>query len=297
MAAYRIVVKDLEKNSRDMRSKVFDHMLKTRGKKYRSFLRYLRFFKYAACAPDRGEFLEAYYTLMRYLDDVVDGDAALPAQYPDASTYLEGKIRFSHNLKNPVDEVDYLMLYCFEVGKRFGADFIKETDDILESLMFDAQRKGKWLTFNEEVLKHHFHLLDIRGTIRATLKVFNDDPEKYRLLEPLGVACRYQYDIEDIETDLAAGYVNISKEECEKFTIEESLLRSGVTPAIKQWLRYHAESGLQLLLQHHHNLPDGNFSMLEKLVFRVVYENPARKVFNSVLNKVDTDKPNYRLTE
>ena len=57
-----------------MRNRVFKHMLKTRGWKYRAFLRYLRFFKYAAFAPTRGEFLESYYVLMRFLDDVVDGD-------------------------------------------------------------------------------------------------------------------------------------------------------------------------------------------------------------------------------
>ena len=50
-----------------MRNRVFEHMLKTRGWKYRSFLLYLRLFKYAAFAPVRGEFLESYYVLMRFL--------------------------------------------------------------------------------------------------------------------------------------------------------------------------------------------------------------------------------------
>ena len=62
-----------EKKYALMRNRVFKHMLKTRGWKYRAFLRYLRFFKYAAFAPTRGEFLESYYVLMRFLDDVVDG--------------------------------------------------------------------------------------------------------------------------------------------------------------------------------------------------------------------------------
>ncbi len=63
-----------ERLMKKMRSKVFQHMLRTRGWKYRAFLRYLRLFKYVALAPTRGKFLESYYTLMRYLDDVVDGD-------------------------------------------------------------------------------------------------------------------------------------------------------------------------------------------------------------------------------
>jgi hypothetical protein len=259
-------------------------MLNTRGHKYRSFLRYLRFFKYAACSPNRGEFLEAYYTLMRYLDDVVDGDVPLPSNYSNAITYIEDKIRFASDLKNPIDEVDYLMLHCFNVGKRFGADFTMETDDILKSLLFDAKRKGKWLIFPQEELNHHFHLLDIRGTIRATLKIFNDDPEKFMLLEPLGVACRYQYDIEDIEADLAVGYVNIAKEECDKFNINEADLKNGLPTGVKHWLGYHSKNGLLLLSKHHQNLPKGNFSVLEKLVFNVVYEKPARLTFNKILN-------------
>lgn len=41
---------------KDMRSKVFQHMLATKGWKYWAFLRYLRLFKYAAFAPTRGAF-------------------------------------------------------------------------------------------------------------------------------------------------------------------------------------------------------------------------------------------------
>ena len=61
---------NLESHARMMRSRIFRHMLETRGWKYRSFLRYLRVFKYAAFSWNRGEFLECYYTLMRYLDDI-----------------------------------------------------------------------------------------------------------------------------------------------------------------------------------------------------------------------------------
>ena len=81
-----------EKKYAQMRNRVFKHMLKTRGWKYRAFLRYLRFFKYAAFAPTRGEFLESYYVLMRFLDDIVDGDAPLPEGYLNESDYILGKL-------------------------------------------------------------------------------------------------------------------------------------------------------------------------------------------------------------
>ena len=116
-----------EKKYALMRNRVFKHMLKTRGWKYRAFLRYLRFFKYAAFAPTRGEFLESYYVLMRFLDDVVDGDAPLPEGYLNESDYILYKIRFSKNMINPNDEVDYLILYCVELAEKFGEDNKLET--------------------------------------------------------------------------------------------------------------------------------------------------------------------------
>jgi len=274
----------LEKSMKEIRSKVFDHMLKTRGLKYRSFLWYLRFFKYAAFAPIRGEFLESYYALMRYLDDVVDGDAPLSNAYSSETEYLLEKIKFSKNPLYPKDEVDHLMLYCFKLAEKFGENFQSETNDILGCLMFDAKRRNKWIVFPKEELIHHFYILDIRGTIRATLKVFKDDPDKFKILEPLGIACRHQYNIEDFEADIAAGYVNISKEDCDRFEIELDDLHK-MSPKVKSWLRHHAEEGMDLLAEHHRIMPQGKFSWLEKVVFKVVYEIPAKQAFLKTLSE------------
>jgi len=269
---------------KSMRSRVFSHMLKTRGWKYRAFLRYLRLFKYVAMAPTRGEFLESYYVLMRYLDDIVDGDAPLPKDYKDETEYLIEKIRFSKNPDSPKDEVDYLMLFCFDLARKFGEDFESETNDILECLLFDAKRRGKWIIFPKTELMHHFFILDIRGTIRATLKVFNDDPDKFKLLEPLGTACRHQYNLEDFKADLAAGYINISKEDCDRFEIKLDDLHN-MTPKVKPWLRHHAEEGMALLAEHYRIMPQGKFSWLERIAFKFVYEIPARKAFLKTLSE------------
>lgn len=272
-----------EKRILNMRSSVFAHMLKTRGWKYRSFLFYLRIFKYIAFAPHRGKFLELYYTLMRYLDDVVDGDVPLAANYANETEYILEKIRFAENPAAPKDDVEALMKYCLELGQKFGADFSSETKDILESLLFDAQRRRCRKVFDEEELKHHFHVLDIRGTIRATLKIFKDDPDKYLSLEPLGMACRYQYDIEDIETDLAAGFINIPREACEQWGITPASLEHASSPEVQRWLRHHAEEGLALLEEHHRRMKQVRFSLLQRATFKVVYEMPARKTFQQTL--------------
>lgn len=224
---------------------------------------------------------------MRFLDDIVDGDAPLPEGYSSETEYILEKIKFSRHPTEPNDAVDYLMLHCFAVAEKFGADFREETEDILSSLLFDANRRGKMIIFPKEELMHHFHLLDIRGTIKATLKIFRDDPEKFLLLEPLGVACRYQYDIEDIGTDLAAGYVNISEEECARFAITNDDLKYSDAIKIQRWLRQRALDGMGLLEKHHQNLPKGDFSTLEKWTFRLVYEAPARKIFKKVIAETE----------
>lgn len=279
------MAKNLDQNAKNMRARVFRHMLKTRGWKYRAFLRYLRIFKYASFSPTRGDFLESYYTLMRYLDDIVDDDAPLPKGYLNSADFIKEKIQFTENPKNPKDEVDFLMLHCFNLAKKFKEDFTAETKDILNSLLFDANRKGKSIIFPEKELMQHFHLMDVRGTIKATLKIFKEDPEKYKLLKPLGIATRYQFDLEDFESDIKAGYVNISKEECQLFGIENEDLQNSQSEGIKKWFKFRAEQGLTLLEEHHQNLPKGNFSLLTRATFPLVYEFPARKFFNKVLRE------------
>lgn len=268
----------------ELRTKVFSHMRKTRGWKYRAFLRYLSLFKYIAFAPTRGAFLEFYYTLMRYLDDIVDGDVPLPEGYSNGCEYLSEKIKFVNNPVNPRDEVECLMLYCNLLAEKFKQDFHSETKDIMDSLLFDAKRRGKEMVFPEKELISHFHLLDVRGTIRATLKIFGDDPDKYNILEPLGIACRHQFNLEDFEEDTYKGYINISMEDCERFGISKKDIHNSSLPNIRSWLCHHAREGMDLLLKHHKIMPEGEFSLLEKAVFKVVYEIPARKAFVNTLS-------------
>lgn len=275
----------LESKAKHMRSEVFQHMLSTRGQKYRSFLRQLRLFKYLTFSPIRGKLLESYYTLMRYLDDIVDGDIPLPSGYTDEVEYITEKITFSESHENPKDQVDFLMVYCFQLAKRLNTTIHQETKDILESLLFDAKRRNKKIVFPEKTLMLHFHKLDIRGTIRGMLKIFNEDPAKYTILEPLGIASRYQYDLEDFQADLSAGYINISKEDFERFDLSFKDLHHPFSDKMRNWFCHRANQGLSLLEDHRRRLPEGRFSLLAKVVILpAVYERPARKVFQQVLS-------------
>ena len=99
------------------RSEIYEHMLRTRGPKYKWFLRALRIFKYASMSPTRGAFLENYYALMRHVDDVVDGDAPLPEGYTSTEEYVSKRMYFARNPINPQEPIDHLIHHCIKLGK------------------------------------------------------------------------------------------------------------------------------------------------------------------------------------
>ncbi|MFN1834178.1 hypothetical protein AB2B38_002855 [Balneola sp. MJW-20] len=268
-----------------MRGRVYRHMLRTRGWKYRVFLRQLRLFKYLAFAPTRGAFLENYYTLMRFLDDIVDGDHPLPDGIESAETYISDLILFTRSVREPRDEAEYLLAHCFGLAQKFGEDFTKETCDILESLLFDAQRRGRGKIYPKKELARHFYKLDIRGTIRATLKVFKDDPDKFTDLIPLGTASRYQFDLEDLEEDIRNGYINISREDFERLDMTLNDLYNINSGPMIIWRKEHALEGIRLIEKHHEQLLQNDFSLLERMAFKYVYEKPALKVFNNEIRE------------
>jgi hypothetical protein len=98
---------------------------------------------------------------MRYLDDVVDGDAPLSRSYTTEIEYILEKIEFSKHPHHPKDEIDFLMQYCIQLAEKFGQDFEEETNDILKCLLFDAKRRNKHIIFPEAELMDHFFILDI----------------------------------------------------------------------------------------------------------------------------------------
>jgi len=268
---------------RNMKKEVFSRMLLTRERKYKWFLRALRAFKYVSMSQTKGTFLESYYALMRYVDDIVDGDSPLPERFQSSVEFVEEKIAFAKHTTNPRDSADYLILHCFELANRFGQDFSNETEYILHSMLFDAKRHGKRIIFPEEELSSHFHLLDIQGTISAALKVFGEDPAKYKILEPLGLACRTFYNLRDYDEDVKKGLVNISAEDCQRFGIDQSDLEDRLSKGVQDWFVDQARQGMQLLTKHKATVSEGNFGLLARITLPIVYERSSRKYFENVL--------------
>lgn len=265
--------------------RIFRYLIRTRRKKYRWFLRAVRSLKYFPTCSSRGHLLEVYYALMRYIDDVVDGDFPLPAGYPNVESYLLQKIAFSANPVIPDDNAELMMLYCFEYGKPLGIDLSVETDSILSSMLFDAKRRGTCSVSSRQDLMRHFYLMDIKGTLCAALKLFKEDVAKYPAIEPLGIACRISYNLKDFSQDIKTGYMNICREDCERLGLASDALADQEHPAVSRWRLEQAQQGLDLIEEHENLVKKENFRWLTRLVLWLVYKRPTRRHLRQVLSE------------
>jgi len=286
---------DLKERVVEIKGKIYRQML-DRGRlnirlNTRAYIWGLKVFKYLPGYRAHGELLEAFYIPMRYIDDLVDGDHDREIPVECRPDYVAGRILFVRDLRNPSDEADYLMMHCFEQAHLAGEDLREEVLDILGSLHFDAKRVGSRNIFTEAELQNYFYMLDIRGTVRAALKVFRELPEKSPTLESLAVASRIYYNLRDFDEDLRVGYVNISAEDCERYGIGASdLSRCHHNHAgVRQWFKDQAERGLELLAKHEAAQSSAGFRLVTRLALPLIYVRLAKKFFERVLREGNGD--------
>lgn len=262
-------------------------MIETRGKKYRVFLCCLRSMKYLACQPKRGELLESIYAFMRYLDDIADGDIPLPNGHSSAADYIAGKIDFANRKSEPQDAAEKLLSHCIELADQMGDSYLSETNDVLGSLYFDAKRRNpdSLVSLPRSELQHHFHLLDIRGTIGACLKLAREKEVQHTDLQPLGDASRIYYTLRDFDDDIRAGFNNVSIEDAGSIGISNAELRDTSSCGVQEWFQQEAKRGMGMLHDHRKEIPKMPLRRLTKAALWWIYERPAKHFFQHVLHQ------------
>ena len=213
--------------------KIMREQFKMRSIKYRMFFVGLLLEKYIFKLdnlkhPDkRGTLLRNYYFLMRYLDDIIDGDVMIEKNRTIEARieYLKEKLDNITNLHGQPDDVDQMIIECHALANQLGFSMEEESKYIRQSLIFAGYRMLDWdqeeklKIVSADELKEHFYDLDILGTISGCLKIYDEDLSHLETLYPLGVACRQYYDIRDFMEDVKRGLINISKEDMEKYSI------------------------------------------------------------------------------
>ncbi len=228
----------------------------------------------------RGRMVEADYLVFRELDDMADGDILSPEGY-NASSYIEEKIAFLHAPLSPRDNMDKLLLYCEHLSQQQGFSLTDERDLILRSMLFDAQRFGKYQVFSAAILNEHFYRCDIEGSGVGTLKIFGEDPAKYHLVEPLGVASRIYDNLLDYEKDIEAGYINIPSEDVDKFGMTLDDIKDINSPKVRAWFAKEGERARGLLAEDHRLFPQGGFGILGRIFVDLYIRRPAVSYFDN----------------
>ncbi len=312
----------LEKLARETRQSVFSNMRQTRPGKYDTLIFVLQHFTYLMLIPaggniaearKRGEFFSTYYAFHRCVDDFADGDAELPKAVKSRQEYVEQRLSFALSPANPRDRADYALLYCYVLSKQLGFDIMEETVCIVNSMLFDAkraesaERTKKGIIFPAAELYYHFNLLDVKGTIRAMLKFFEDDPEKFAMLEKAGMADRTKLTLTDLAQDLEKGIVNIPAEEIEQYGIslqdmnataslapvypnlEQILAASAPLPgSIVKWIGDQQNKGLRLIAETTEILKTHKLRWLPDTILRNLYLSPSRRYFTATSQMLGT---------
>ncbi len=312
----------LERMARETRQNVFSNMRQTRPGKYDTLIFVLQHFTYLMLiqaggniseARKRGEFFSTYYAFHRCVDDFADGDAELPKTVKSRQEYVEQRRSFALNPANPRDPADYALLRCYVLSEQLGFDVKEETIFILDSMLFDAkraelaERTGKGTIFPAAELYYHFNLLDVKGTIRAMLKFFEDDPEKFAMLEKAGTADRTKLTLIDLAQDLEKGIINIPAEEIEQHGIslrdmkataslasvypnlEHLLAASAPLPSsIVNWIGDQQNKGLCLIAETTETLKTHKLRWLPDTILRNLYLSPSRRYFTATSQMLGT---------
>ena len=107
---------------------------------------------------------------------------------------------------------------------------------ILRSLHFDAKRReaDTLQVFDRINLRHHFHMLDILGTVGLWLIILRENWGSFRMLAKLGEAVRIFYNLRDLAEDMRANLCNIPAEDMRRFSIYVPDISS--SKALDEWL-------------------------------------------------------------
>lgn len=230
----------------------------------------------------RGRLLQAVNVAERILDDTADRDRVPPPGYSPVS-YLEEKRAFVRNPQSPRDRLDYLFIYCYELADKSGLKINGELDAFFDYFLFDAKRYGTGNIFPKAELDRAYDACDITGTIRGSLMVFGDNPDRAHLLTPIGKATRIYYSLRDYEADIEKGYVNIPRESVDVHGITAQDLRNRFSPPVDAWFREEASEGLRLLDQQRETLGRERFGLRGRFALKYAYEKPTRKYLEAVL--------------
>jgi hypothetical protein len=265
------------------RFKIIREQIKKDGKSSFKFALMLEYLRY------KGAFLEKEkrktYDLLKILafchndcritDNVADGDSEIPKGYETRAEFVQNKIDFIKNLQNDKCENPYkfpLTTLWYLRAEKEGVDIIDEVIEMHESMLWDAKRINKNLIFSKAELDNHFFKLDVKGSIKAALKLYQEDSELWKEIEPLGTAVRIYYNLRDYKVDLEKGFINVPKEFIERHDLN-------ISEITDKWFEEEIERGIKLLEEYEKNMKNIKLKKITEISLRLGFEQPTKNYF------------------
>ena len=191
----------------------------------------------------RAEFVRFYYDVLRYIDDVVDGDTATTdGKLIEKAAAQDFVNRLKTEQFSSEDEgIRVVLEYCHELADQIGLEGFKNKNlQLLDSLEFDLERRGDItddkiiLSSDQEIQQRYFmNFIDpCFGLMAQTV----DQPTMTEPMREIGRASRRYYNLEDLFEDISRGLINVSREDASKFGLDEDSFLG-----LAQWLLKHPE--------------------------------------------------------
>src|SRR3989344_2175511 len=187
--------------------------IKSRG--LRGLKQYGRFFAlfwaYGLLEPDRAKLLKSSYFWLRHVDDIADGEKALPVNYQSKQEFLQSKRAACKNLfsgKSTAvgDREDILLVDYLSISRKLGIDLEEESLNVLDTIIFDEERARNRRIPNQQELDDYFQKVD-SACVGGAIKVAGDSFQSNDLSD-LSWATRIVFNLRDFPRDFAQGIIN-----------------------------------------------------------------------------------------
>ena len=249
--------------------------------------------------PERASLLRSSYFWFRHLDDIADGDRALPEGYKSKQEFLQRKWELAGQMfskqNGPIygDEEDLLLADYYSKALKLNIDLSKESFSILDTIILDEERARKRRVLTQEELDYSFNQLDF-ACIGGALKVAGETCEAQDL-KALNRAVRTWFNLRDFPKDFKRGIINISREGIFQYGIDLSRLEGlevfeqVMTYApMRRWYKDQVVTGRSFLQDGKAEVENLHLKGITRFALNFCFIRPAEGTFNRYADMLAT---------
>lgn len=250
------------------------------------------FWVYGLVEPDRASVLQSTYFWLRHIDDVADQDKPVPSMYESRHQFLTAKRdmveSYFSGTAAPVygERPDILLVSADLTTQKLGFSLRQETSAVLDTIIFDEERSRSKRVPAQQELDDYFNKLDF-ACLNGALKIAGEQHCRDTDLPDLSWATRIVFNLRDFPKDFAAGIVNISREDMQKYGVDTNVLAECKTieelvaySPMRRWYSDQLTAAQHFLDVGRVGLAGLGLKWITRLAIQVSFINPDQKYLN-----------------